>query len=1218
MRDINKNLSLKGNIAVLLVICFYGLPVQAKYGGGTGEPNDPYRIATAENLNDIGNHIEDWGSHFVMINDVNLAEYTGDAFNVIGTYYTPFIGDFNGNNHVIFNFTCTSTGLSSTGMFGSVSHGRIKNLGLVNANVNAASAYRVGSLVGHLLSSSVSNCFTVGGSVSGKYYVGGLIGGTWECKVSNCFANVNVSGDDYVGGLIGKNEYYYGLVSNCYSTGTVIGNERIGGLVGYNRYASIYNSFSTADVDGSVFVGGLVGSSEKGIISDCYASGAVTSTGDMIGGLIGNIANGKVIKCYSTGISSGSSDVGGLVGHDYNSNSKYIKCFWDNDVNPDVNGIGNATDPNVIGESTVNMQIEGTFSSAGWDFVGERSNGSSDKWSMSVGGDYPVLWYQLDPLPSLPTFSGGSGTALDPYIISDANDLMSICDNYRLMDKNFVVVNDINLSGTEFFMIGSIGSRFTGVFDGNNFIISNLNYTSTETNYIGMFSFIDYGGQIKRINLTNPDINAGVGNYVACLVGYNKAGSIYDCSISNGNVTGEEYVGLLAGINRCGDLTEYYGLISNCHVSGNASGNEVVGGLLGCNSNGSIINSSSSSSASGNTTVGGLAGSNSGSVSGCYSLSEVTGNWHIGGLLGTNGGNVLNCNAVGDVNCSGKYAGGLFGTCGGRVVNCYSAGAVSGQISSSGGLTGFGNSKVFTRCFWDITVNPLLSGIGNSDVNSPDVIGETTENMQIQSTFTDAGWDFIGETANGFCEDWAMPAGGGYPVNWWKYDPLLALPTLSGGSGSKDDPFVVSDVNDLRSIGHNTRLLDKHFLMTSDINLAGIVFPMIAGEGVPFTGTFDGNGFVIRNFSCSSTDRDNIGLFSVIDADALISNLGLSDVNVVGGTGENIGALAGCNNGATIRNCFVENGKVTGDSYIGGMVGRINYSGEVRDSHYTGYVTGGFCVGGLVGYQSHGFIKDCHSKGIVSSNKHYIGGLVGWQLGSALVSRCYSTCTVIGDDEVGGLIGSSEHGPIKECWAGGTVSGRYYVGGLVGEKYGPLTNCYATGDVFGDYSGGLLGYSYIGPVLNSYAAGTVRGQYNGGLIGYSSDSSYLSCFWNVEINPDVNGIGNVSDSNVVALNTSQMRTSNTYINAGWDFITPVWKMNCEGFSYPKLSWWQPVQGDFLCPDGVDFIDYSFFASHWAEENCGASNDCDGRDLDLLGTVDIKDLRILVDNWLRGF
>jgi len=1099
---------------------------------------------------------DDFGYNVLSVSpDVNLAGYTGDAFNVIGTYYSPFIGDFDGNNHVIFNFTYTSTGLYSNGMFGSVSNGQIKNVGLVNANVNVASAYRVGSLVGLLLNSSVSNCFAVGGSVSGYYYVGGLIGDTWESKVSNCFTSVNVSGDKYVGGLMGMNEYYRGMVSNCYTTGTVTGNERVGGLVGGNWYASIYNSFSTGDVNGSVFVGGLVGSGSKGIISDCYASGAITSTGDKVGGLIGYIYNGKVIKCYSAGICSGSGDVGGLVGHDYNANSKYMKCFWDNEVNPTLSGIGNSTDPDVIGEPTVNMQMQITFVDSGWDFVGERSNGPSDKWSMPVGGGYPVLWYQMDPMPSLPTFSGGSGTALEPYIISDANDLMSIGDNYRLMDKHFVVVNDINLSGREFFMIGSVGSPFTGIFDGNDSTISNFNHTSTETDYVGMFSFIDSGGQVKRINLANADVNAGAGDYVGCLAGYNRAGSIHDCCVSSGNASGRDYVGLLVGLNKRGDLSGYYGLVSNCHVSGNASGNEVVGGLLGYNYHGSIINSSSSGSVFGNTEVGGLAGLNVEGVSGCYSSSEVTGNWRIGGLIGkSNYGTVSNCSAVGDVNCNGKYAGGLFGSCGGRVVNCYSAGAINGPISSCGGLTGFGFSKVFTRCFWDITVNPSLSGIGGGDVNSADVIGETTENMQIQSTFTDAGWDFIGETTNGLCEDWAMPAGGGYPVNWWKFDSSLELPAFSGGSGSKDDPFLVSNVNDLRSIGHNARLLDKHFLMTNDINLAGIDFPMIAGEGIAFTGTFDGGGFLVRNFSYSSTGRDDIGFFSVIGADALISNLGLVNVNVVGGTGENIGALVGCNNGATIRDCFVENGAVTGDSYIGGMVGSTKYYGQVRDSHYTGSVTGGFCVGGLVGDQLHGSIKDCHSEGFVSSSKDCIGGLVGWQRHSALVSRCYSTCTVIGDCAVGGLIGFSEHGPITECWAGGTVSGNYLIGGLVGEKYGPLADCYATGDVFGDYSGGLLGYSYIGPILRSYATGFITGEdYNGGLVGTGEDASYLSCFWNIEINPDVNGIGEGDDPNVIGLPTVEMQDANTYIDVGWDFNTPIWKF-CSLPDYPKLAW----------------------------------------------------------------
>jgi len=61
------------SIAKLLALSLF-LAGQAtgKYSGGTGEPNDPYRIATAADLNDIGNHEQDWNKHFVLINDVNL------------------------------------------------------------------------------------------------------------------------------------------------------------------------------------------------------------------------------------------------------------------------------------------------------------------------------------------------------------------------------------------------------------------------------------------------------------------------------------------------------------------------------------------------------------------------------------------------------------------------------------------------------------------------------------------------------------------------------------------------------------------------------------------------------------------------------------------------------------------------------------------------------------------------------------------------------------------------------------------------------------------------------------------------------------------------------------------------------------------------------------------------------------------------------------------
>ena len=53
--------------AGLFIILFFCLPAYARYSGGTGEPNDPYRIATPQDLNDIGRYEEDWDKHFILV-----------------------------------------------------------------------------------------------------------------------------------------------------------------------------------------------------------------------------------------------------------------------------------------------------------------------------------------------------------------------------------------------------------------------------------------------------------------------------------------------------------------------------------------------------------------------------------------------------------------------------------------------------------------------------------------------------------------------------------------------------------------------------------------------------------------------------------------------------------------------------------------------------------------------------------------------------------------------------------------------------------------------------------------------------------------------------------------------------------------------------------------------------------------------------------------------
>jgi hypothetical protein len=366
--------------AILIVFLLAGGAFADKYSGGTGEPNDPYRIATANDLNDIGNHIEDYNKCFVMVNDINLADYNGTEFNVIGTWPNGFGGVFDGNEHSITHFTYQGDS-SYVGLFGYANHPNavIKDLTLIEPNVGAG--YGVGTLAGWLDRGTISGCGAVGGSIVGSDNVGGLVGMSWSGQISNCYASGSVWCEgNFAGGLVGTSSD--ANISHCYATGSVRGVLEIGGLVGHIDKGTVVECYATGDVGGLHDIGGLAGY-HKGVgtmggITSCYASGPVT--GDhWIGGLVGT-NSGYVKNCYAAGIVDGN-DTAGLIGR--NILSIYTKCFWDCSVNADVNGIGDTSDPNVIGKSTAEMQTESTFAGAGWDFV--------EVWSIGENQTYPFL-----------------------------------------------------------------------------------------------------------------------------------------------------------------------------------------------------------------------------------------------------------------------------------------------------------------------------------------------------------------------------------------------------------------------------------------------------------------------------------------------------------------------------------------------------------------------------------------------------------------------------------------------------------------------------------------------------------------------------------------------------------------------------------------------------------------------------------------------------------
>ena len=204
---------------------------QAQYGGGYGTADDPYLIYTPEQTNAIGAEPNDWDNHFKLMADIDLAQYTGTEFNIIGHGEKAFTGVFDGNHHCIRNFTYRAEDGNYIGLFGRVGFfsgiaeltTTIKDLGLIDPNIDVGGGECVGALVGHFRDARIICCCVLGGRVLGRRHVGGLIGGTVSqgilsysstLEVGNCYAACNVSGDEGVGGLVG----FYGSLCVAHSS----------------------------------------------------------------------------------------------------------------------------------------------------------------------------------------------------------------------------------------------------------------------------------------------------------------------------------------------------------------------------------------------------------------------------------------------------------------------------------------------------------------------------------------------------------------------------------------------------------------------------------------------------------------------------------------------------------------------------------------------------------------------------------------------------------------------------------------------------------------------------------------------------------------------------------------------------------------------------------------------------------------------------------------
>jgi hypothetical protein len=345
------------------------------YSGGSGTLENPYQIATKQDLLEFAVTTDDYDKSFILAADVDLEGQNFDTAVIAaqtGPYNdlfqgTAFSGTFDGNNHKIMNYHISQYNDYYLGLFGCIT-GTVKNLGLNNFNIDAYHIGYIGGLAGYNYG-SIINCYSAG-AVMGWFCTGGLVGYNYFGNISNCYYSGTVTGDRRTGGLVGYN--YRGNISNCYSTGIVVNDlNDVGGLTGINFGGIITSCYSTCNVQGESKVGGLVGCNDvyeipiapyyvppvPAYIRYCYSSGKVTGS-SYVGGLVGFDDNSVIMDSYSNGLVLGSSYAGGLVG--YIENSFVDDSFWDTQTS------GKTTSAGGTGKTTEEMQTKTTFASTTW------------------------------------------------------------------------------------------------------------------------------------------------------------------------------------------------------------------------------------------------------------------------------------------------------------------------------------------------------------------------------------------------------------------------------------------------------------------------------------------------------------------------------------------------------------------------------------------------------------------------------------------------------------------------------------------------------------------------------------------------------------------------------------------------------------------------------------------------------------------------------------
>ncbi|MCH8535685.1 MAG: hypothetical protein LAT51_11495, partial [Flavobacteriaceae bacterium] len=490
-----------------------------------------------------------------------------------------------------------------------------------------------------------------------------------------------------------------------FTSANVTGNSNVGVLAGI----ALNSTISDVTIDGAIAqneetglenIGGLAGTIEDSVLSSITIDIDLSSEGINSGGVAGSVNNSTLTDLSVAGNIAGNNQTGGVAG------------FIENETSIDEANVSA-----VISASDNSVDIGG--------IVGQLISSSVANSSLTTAINLSIV----------SNLGGIAGNSTNSEITENTN-------SAEITGANFVGgivgvgsstdliqnTNELAVTGTD--QVGGIAGNLSG---------TEYSFTSN-TNEVSITGGLNIGGLVGLLegSIENIESLSNSGN----VIGTTNVGGLFgsidatvtlnELSVEDINITGENSVGGLIGFTG-ENVTINQSFVANININGDI-GNS-VGGLIGENNadvSQSYVQNFSMNYTTSLTNAGGFVGIlNAGSIEDNYVLSPGSTSFsqlsvlYVGGFVGQ-------INDTGNANINRAYA----------AVNMPAA------ISGFAGLL---NTSDISNSFWNID---LVDGsIINSDISAT---ATSTEDMQLEITYTTASWDFECEDANGSEYIWGI------------------------------------------------------------------------------------------------------------------------------------------------------------------------------------------------------------------------------------------------------------------------------------------------------------------------------------------------------------------------------------------------------------------------------------------------------------------------------